>query len=170
MKYLKKWILFLESESDLSLVKSKENLDKLKKSIDEYKKLIPEVDLAYKKGDFPKIKSIADKNNEFINRYLQVSDLKKDIDNHKKDIESKNLLRIQSSNIMNGASGEMKLNYEKEIKKLSDTILNYKNKITEKEKKINIIISELDSQIAEREKQLIEDIKKISDNQSEENL
>lgn len=170
MRYLKNWFLFLEKEEDISLVKSKENLDNLKKSIDEYKKLIPEIDLAYKKGDQAKIKSIADKNNEFINRYLQVSDLKKDIDNHKKDIESKNLIRIQSSNIMNGASGEMKLNYEKEIKKLSDTILNNKSKITEKEKKINIIISELDSQIAEREKQLIEDIKKISDNQSEENL
>jgi hypothetical protein len=170
MRYLKNWFLFLEKEEDISLVKSKENLDNLKKSIDEYKKLIPEIDLAYKKGDQAKIKSIADKNNEFINRYLQVSDLKKDIDNHKKDIESKNLIRIQSSNIMNGASGEMKLNYEKEIKKLSDTILNNKSKITEKEKKINIIISELDSQIAEREKQIIEDIKKISDNQSEENL
>jgi outer membrane lipopolysaccharide assembly protein LptE/RlpB len=71
---------------------------------------------------------------------------------------------------MSGSSGEMKLNYEKEIKKLSDTILNNKNKITAKEKEINIIISELDSQIAEREKQIIEDIKKISDNQSEENL
>jgi len=180
MKYLKKWSLYLEdfevNDTDSSDIKmAKEKLNTLRKQIDEFNIKSKEIDIAYKTNDDKKIsdmekklfgdtdiKSGADRN-EFLVKYLNISKKKREIEKNTNNIASDNINLIKSKDILNVTTdNEIKNRYNKEvIPSIQKKINTSKDKIKNNEKDINLQISQIQKDMSDRQKNLMDYIKKI---------
>jgi hypothetical protein len=180
MKYLKKWSLYLEdfevNDTDSSDIKmAKEKLNTLRKQIDEFNIKSKEIDIAYKTNDDKKIsdmekklfgdtdiKSGADRN-EFLVKYLNIAKKKREIEKNTNNIASDNINLIKSKDILNVTTdNEIKNRYNKEvIPSIQKKINTSKDKIKNNEKDINLQISQIQKDMSDRQKNLMDYIKKI---------
>jgi hypothetical protein len=180
MKYLKKWSLYLEdfevNDTDPSDIKmAKEKLNTLRKQIDEFNIKSKEIDIAYKTNDDKKIsdmekklfgdadiKSGADRN-EFLVKYLNIAKKKREIEKNTNNIASDNANLIKSKDIMNVTTdSEIKNRYNKSvIPNIQKNIDSSKNKIKNNEKDINLQITQIQKEMSDRQKELMEYIQKI---------
>lgn len=180
MKYLKKWSLYLEdfevNDTDTSDIKmAKEKLNTLRSQIDEFNIKSKDIDAAYKTNDDIKITNMektlfgstdvkpgADRN-EFLVKYLNVAKKKREIDKNTNSIALNNIELVKSKDIMNVTTdNEIKNRYTKDvIPSIQTKINNSKNKIKNNEKDINLQITQIQKEMSDEEKKLMEFIKKI---------
>lgn len=180
MKHLKKWSLYLEDfeigDTDTSDIKmAKEKLNTLRHQIDEFNKKYRDIDTAYKTNDDKKIadmeknlfgntdvKEGADRN-EFLVKYLNIAKKKRDIEKNTNKIASDNIDLVRSKDIMNVTTdSEIKNRYNKSvIPNIQKNINSSKNKIKNNEKDINLQITQIQKEMSDRQKELMEYIKKI---------
>ena len=180
MKYLKKWSIYLEDfefgDTDTSDIKmAKEKLNTLRRQIDEFNKKYPEIDIAYKTNDDKKI-SAMEKNlfgntdvksgpdrNEFLVKYLNIAKKKREIEKNTNKIASDNIDLVRSKDIMNVTTdNEIKNRYNQSvIPSIKKNIDSSKNKIKNNEKDINLQITQIQKEMSDRQKELMEYIKKI---------
>jgi hypothetical protein len=179
-KGIKKWSLYLEdfevNDTDPSDIKmAKEKLNTLRKQIDEFNIKSKEIDIAYKTNDDKKIsdmekklfgdadiKSGADRN-EFLVKYLNIAKKKREIEKNTNNIASDNANLIKSKDIMNVTTdSEIKNRYNKSvIPNIQKNIDSSKNKIKNNEKDINLQITQIQKEMSDRQKELMEYIQKI---------
>ena len=184
MKYLKKWSLYLEDfeakDSDPSDIKmAKQKLNTLRLQIDEFNLKYKEIDTAYKSNDDKKIatmeqnlfgktdvKSGADRN-EFLVKYLNIAKKKREIEKNTNNIATNNADLIRSKDILNATTdSEIKNRYNKDvIPSIQTKINNSKNKIKNNERDINLQITQIQKEMSDREKKLMEFINKIETNE-----
>ena len=180
MKYLKKWSLYLEDyeakDSDPSDIKmAKQKLNTLRLQIDEFDVKHKEIDTAYKSNDDKKIatmeenlfgktdvRSGADRN-KFLVKYLNIAKKKREIEKNTDSIATDNANLIKSKDIMSVTTdSEIKNRYTKDvIPSIQTKINNSKNKIKDNERNINLQITQIQKEMSEEEKKLMEFIKKI---------
>ena len=180
MKYLKKWSIYLEdfevNNTDSSDIKmAKEKLNTLKHQIDEFNIKSKEIDSVYKTNDDVKIsnlekslfgdtdiKSGADRN-EFLVKYLNIAKKKREIDKNTNKIATDNEDLIRSKDILNATTDiEIKNRYNKDvIPKINQKIITSKEKIKNNEKDINLQITQIQKEMSDRQKELMEYINKI---------
>lgn len=179
MKYLKKWSLYLEdfevNGTDTSDIKmAKEKLNTLRLQIDEFNKKYRDIDTAYKTNDDKKITDM-EKNlfgntdvrtgvdrNEFLVKYLNIAKKNREIIKNTDKIASDNLDLIKSKDIMSVTTDkEIKDRYNKQIPLIQKKITDSKNKIKINQTDINTQIVQIQNEMKEREKELMDYIKKI---------
>jgi hypothetical protein len=180
MKYLKKWSLYLEEfeigDTDTSDVKmAKEKLNTLRLQIDEFNKKYRDIDTAYKTNDDVKIAAMEKSlfgdadvkagvdRNEFLVKYLNIAKKKREIEKNTNKIASDNIDLVRSKDIMSVTTdNEIKNRYNKSvIPNIKKNIDSSKNKIKNNEKDINLQITQIQKEMSDREKKMIEYIKKI---------
>ena len=177
MKHLKKYNIFLEEAefdvqtTDKADVKAaKEELSKLKNQLTDYKSKKPIIDNLYLKAKTDEdiktqINKIVgtDNKNPFLVDYLHVASLKRKVDNIQKDIASDKLRKDDFNQ-------ELKLSNDSSIKQaVSAKITDITNRISTKtaeiaslSKEISDAQSSLDKKMINVEKNMMDNIKKIS--------
>ena len=180
MKYLKKWSIYLEDfeigDTDSSDIKmAKEKLNTLRRQIDEFNTKYRDIDTAYKTNDDVKISTMektlfgntdvkaGPDRNEFLVRYLNIAKKKREIEKNTNKIASDNIDLVRSKDIMSVTTdSEIKTRYNKNvIPNIKKNIDSSKNKIKNNEKDINLQITQIQKEMSDRQKELMEYIKKI---------
>ena len=180
MRYLKKWSLYLEDfeigDTDSSDIKmAKEKLNTLRSQVDEFNKKYRDIDTAYKTNDDVKIATMektlfgdtdvktGPDRNEFLLKYLSIAKKKREIEKNTNKIASDNIDLVRSKDIMNVTTdSEIKNRYNKNvIPTIKKNIDSSKNKIKNNEKDINLQITQIQKEMSDRQKELMEYIKKI---------
>jgi hypothetical protein len=179
MKYLKKWNLYFEDlkieDSDTSdIKKAKEKLNTLRTQISEFNSKYREIDVAYKSNDDKKILDMEKKlfgnsdikngpdRNEFLVKYLNIAKKKREIDKGVNQIATDNLNLQKSQDILSITTDSgIKDQYNKQIPKIKQKIQNTKNSIEKKKVDISNSFQNIQKEMLEREKEMIDYISKI---------
>lgn len=179
MRYLRDWNLWLENleikDSDTSdIKKAKEKLNTLRSQINEFNLKYKDIDVAYKTNDDKKIldmekklfgdtdiKNGADRN-VFLVKYLNIAKKSRQIDKDVNQIAIDNLNLQKSQDILNiTTDNNIKNQYSNEILKLKQKIQNTKSGIQKKKVDMANQFDNIQKEMGDREKELIEYINKI---------
>ena len=179
MKYLKKWNLYFEDlkieDSDTSdIKKAKEKLNTLRLQIDEFNSKYKEIDIAYKSNDDKKILDMEKKlfgnsdikngpdRNEFLVKYLNIAKKKREIEKgvNQIGIDDLNLRKSQDMVSITTDSG-IKTQNNKEMIRIKQKIQNTKNSIEKKKVDISNSFQNIQKEMLEREKEMLDYISKI---------
>lgn len=179
MRYLRDWNLWLENletnDSDTpDIKKAKEKLNTLRMQIDEFNSKYKDIDTAYKTNDDKKISDMEKKlfgptdirngadRNEFLVKYLNIAKKSRQVDKDVNQIATDDLTLKKSQDILNiTTDNNIKAQYNNEIPKLKQKIQNTKAGI--EKKKVDMVkqFNDIQNEMAEREKEMIEYINKI---------
>lgn len=179
MRYLKDWNLFIEKieikDTDTpDIKKAKEKLNTLEDQIKEFNLKCKDIDTAYSTNDDKKIsdmekKIFGDKDirngpdrNEFLVKYLNIAKKKREIDRGVNTIATDDLRLQKSQDILNIATDKgIKDQYNKEIPKIKQKIQNTKNNIEKKKVDASNSFKDIQKEMDDRRKEMIEYITKI---------
>lgn len=177
MKHLKKYTVFLEeAEFDVQVTDkpdvkaAKEELSKLKKHLTEYKSKKTAIDNLYLKAKTDEdikaqLNTIVgtENKNPFLVDYLHVASLKRKIDSIQKDITSDKLKKDDFNQEL-GLSNEesVKQAVSAKIKDITNRISTKTAEISSLSKEVSDAQSALDKKMISTEKNMMDNIKKIS--------